>query len=217
LYVPAIPDSGSEINLMSWSYALEKGFHIQQGKEVIEFADGSIAVTSGVVRVELKIRGKNPINHRSIPRTEFYLLDTLRHNLVVGEDPLDELEVFTKGQHLFFPIPATTGPVGVNRIRHLGTLDQVLSWVKKKIGRSRRRQEPSTSNGISMADPLADQRENDRREREEIRIAHLPIDQQENAITAEALRQAQYDNNAGANSPYFIAPGQTLRDGSGNG
>jgi len=46
-------------------------------------------------------------------------------------------------------------------------------------------------------DSLADQRENDRREREEIRIANLPVDQREGAIAAEALKQAQYGNTAG--------------------
>ena len=50
----------------------------------------------------------------------------------------------------------------------------------------------TASNGNLMPDYLADQQENDRREREEIRIAHLPTNEQENAIMAEALRQAQY-------------------------
>jgi hypothetical protein len=54
----------------------------------------------------------------------------------------------------------------------------------------------TVSTQVLPNDDLADQRENDRREREEIRIANLPVDQREGAIAAEALKQAQYGNTA---------------------
>jgi hypothetical protein len=55
----------------------------------------------------------------------------------------------------------------------------------------------TVSTQVLPNDSLADQRENDRREREEIRIVNLPDDQQQDAIAAEALKQAQYDNTTG--------------------
>lgn len=55
----------------------------------------------------------------------------------------------------------------------------------------------TASTQVSPNNSLADQRENDRREREEIRIINLPVDQQEGAIAVEALKQAQYDTTAG--------------------
>lgn len=55
----------------------------------------------------------------------------------------------------------------------------------------------TVSTQVLPNDSLADQRENDRREREEVRIVNLPVDQQEGAIAAEALKQAQYGNTAG--------------------
>jgi hypothetical protein len=39
-----------------------------------------------------------------------------------------------------------------------------------------------------------DQRENHRRDREEERIASLPLEEQDAAIEAEALKQIEYDN-----------------------
>ena len=143
LYVPSLPESGSEINLMTWRFALENGFQVQEGKQVIQFADGSVAVTTGVVRGELKAREDESLEFRRISKVEFYLVDNLRHDLIVGEESLEELEIFTNGRHLLFPIVNQMEPIGLNRIRHLGSFDRVLSWVKKKIGRSRRGQESS--------------------------------------------------------------------------
>jgi hypothetical protein len=137
-YVPATPDSGSEVNLMTQSFASRKGLHIEIAKEVVEFADGTVAVTSGVVRAKLAIRKNHNIEYRTIPTADFYLIDDLRHDLIVGEDSLEELRVFTRGQHALFPSPYTIGPAGLNRIRHLGAVDDVLSWVKKKISLIRR-------------------------------------------------------------------------------
>ncbi|KAF2822690.1 hypothetical protein CC86DRAFT_300401 [Ophiobolus disseminans] len=200
LYVPAIPDSGSEINLMTRRFAQKKGFSIEEGKEVVEFADGSVAMTTGIVRGRLEVRKyEGSLKLTRIPEVLFYLLENLRHDLIIGEDPLEELDIFASGQHLLFPAWDTTGPSALNRIRHLGTFDDVLSRVKKTLGRNRTRQLLSTPNGISVPNTFADQQENDRREREEIRIALLPIDQQGSAIAAETLRQAQYDNTSRSN------------------
>jgi len=137
-YVPAIPDSGSELNLMTRSFASRNGLHIKIAKEVVEFADGTIAVTSGVVRTKLSIRKDQTRKYRTIPTADFYLMDDLRHDLIVGEDSLEKLKIFTKGQHTLFPSPYTIGPAGLSRIHHLGAVGDVLSWVKKKISLIRR-------------------------------------------------------------------------------
>jgi hypothetical protein len=141
VYKAATPDSGSDINLMTQSHASREGLYIEPAKEVVEFADGTIAVTSGVVRAKLavgKVVMDNGTGYSAFLLTDFYIMDHLRHDLLVGEDSLEELEVFTKRHHVLFPSPYTTGPAELSRIRHLGVVDDVLSWVKKKISLIRR-------------------------------------------------------------------------------
>jgi hypothetical protein len=134
-YKVATPDSGSEVNLMTQRFAYSRGLHIEIAKEVVEFADGTIAITSGVVRAELAIRA---FERWPIPMADFYVMDYLKHDLIVGEDSLEKLKIFTEGQYALYPSRYTTGPAGLYRIRHLGAVDHVLSWVKKKISLSRR-------------------------------------------------------------------------------
>lgn len=142
-----MPDSGSEINLMTRSFANSRVLHIKKAKEVVEFADGTIAVVSGVVRAHLQInksRNYTSGGYRTNPTADFYIMDDLRHDVIVGEDSLEELEVFTKEQQALLFSPYAVGPAGLNLIRPLGAIDEVLSWLKKKICLIRRSHAPSS-------------------------------------------------------------------------
>ncbi|KAF2269357.1 hypothetical protein CC78DRAFT_453198 [Lojkania enalia] len=185
----AVPDSGSDIDLMTPRFAIENGLQISHGEEMLEFADGTVAVTSGSVQVELAVNNFESSITR-IPAVNFYLLDNFIHDVLIGADSVEELEVFTKNQHALVATSDSSGPLGLNRIRHLGALDRIVSWVKGKI--SKMQNQDATSND-TMENTLNDQYENDRRERETLRIAHLPLDEQESAMDAEARRQAEYN------------------------
>lgn len=87
---------------MSHLFALEHGSKVQNEKAVVEFADGSVAVTLGAVQVDLAVRKRDSTEFRRVRKAVFYLLDGLRQNLIVGEDALEELEVFTKGHCSLF-------------------------------------------------------------------------------------------------------------------
>lgn len=135
--VLATPDTGSEVDLMSPRFALERGLSIISGsKEMIEFADGSVGVTSGTVQATLQVivEGINTSFVQSIIFVDFLLLDTLVHDVLIGEDSLEELCVFTDHQNSLYPVTDMTGPLGLNSIRYLGAIDRTLKWVKEKLG-----------------------------------------------------------------------------------
>jgi hypothetical protein len=133
----ATPDSGSDIDMMSPYFASERGLKVHLEEDAIELADGSIATTTGFVRAEVSIDGSkafNPYTHlKSIATVDFFVLDSLAHDLIVGEDSLEELRVFTEHQHALVPAPHNSAPLGLNRIRYLGAVDRIVSWIKKKI------------------------------------------------------------------------------------
>jgi len=133
----ATPDSGSEIDLISPSFAAERGLTVYPGEEAIQMADGSIAITAGFVRVDMAVASINtssPNSHeKSFITVDLLLLDSLSHDLIVSEDSLEELQVFTEHSSALIPAPQESGPLGINRIRHLGAIDRIVSWVKKMI------------------------------------------------------------------------------------
>lgn len=137
----ATPDSGSDLDLMSPRFALERGFQIYHAEELMEFADGSVATTSGSVQVELAVHNSesSPLFSyvNNIPAVEFFLLENLAHDILIGQDSIEELEIFTRNQHALVPASDSTGPMGLNRIRLIGAFDRVVSWVKSKILRNR--------------------------------------------------------------------------------
>jgi hypothetical protein len=133
----ATPDSGSDIDMMSPSFASERGLAVYPGENAIELADGSIAITTGFVRAEISVVGIKAPHPGSYPKrittVDFFVLDSLTHDLIVGEDSLEELRVFTEYQHTLVPAPHNSAPLGINRIRYLGAVDRIVSWIKKKI------------------------------------------------------------------------------------
>jgi len=212
----ATPDSGSEIDLISPSFAAERGLTIYPGEEAIQLADGSIAITAGFVRADMAvapINASGPRSHqKSYITVDLLLLDNLSHDLIVSEDSLEELQVFSEHSSALIPAPQDSGPLGINRIRHLGAIDRIVSWVKNMvrgasssdgddgmytspwiIGRRFMTDIVTGDTNTSFPPQMIDQRENHRRELEAARIATLPDDEQQAAITAEASKQKAYE------------------------
>ncbi|KAF1969183.1 hypothetical protein BU23DRAFT_582818 [Bimuria novae-zelandiae CBS 107.79] len=188
--VLATPNTGSEIDLMTRQFASERGLFIQSATEMIEFADGSTAITSGFVQAKLDVIegvGVDVSPTRSIT-VDFLLLDNLIHDVLLGEVSLEGLCVFTEHRASLYPVSDATGPLGLNRIRYLGAIDRTVAWVKEKLG-IRGQQSMGTT---LTAQSHNDQHENYRREVEAARIAALSENEQETAIAAEAERQAEY-------------------------
>lgn len=145
------PDTGSEADLMSTTFAANRGFEVHPVKEHIELADGSIAVCEGFVRTTLSIG--TDFDSLGYPRSkvaaviDFFLLEDLTHDVVLGEHYVDELEIYTKNKHAVVLVGDTSAPAELNRIRMPGAIDKSLSWLKNKIGIT---SDFTTSQGKSM-------------------------------------------------------------------
>jgi len=133
----ATPDSGSDIDLISPSFARERGLEVYPGEEIVELADGSMSVTTGFVRTKLSIpsveMSSSVIALKNNVTVDFFLLHSLTHDLLVGEHSLEELRVFTDHQHALTCTPPNSRPLGLNRIRHLGAVDRIVSWIKEMV------------------------------------------------------------------------------------
>lgn len=71
---------------------------------MIELADGSISVTTGFVRANVLVH--IPDLFLVVCETiDFFLLEGLIHDLIVGEEALAELRVFSKCQQALIPDP----------------------------------------------------------------------------------------------------------------
>ncbi|KAF2107288.1 hypothetical protein BDV96DRAFT_653880 [Lophiotrema nucula] len=191
----ATPDSGSDLDLMSPRFAVERGLKVIDLVEKIEFADGSTTFTCGVVRVEIAIsNGEHGIAHipgRRIPVVEFHLLESFTHDVLLGTNTLEQLDIFTHNSHVLIPVADTDGPMRLDRIHVVGTLDRMIAWTKERINHQKKSRGPLTR--LPQGPLLDDQRENDRREREDRRIASLPPIKQAEETRDEARKRANYE------------------------
>ncbi|KAI1160262.1 T-complex protein 11-domain-containing protein [Nemania serpens] len=92
-FVAALPDTGSDVMIISRDYALRLGLKIEAGPEDIvevEFADGTTALTDGIVRDAVWSSGGHSI------RSDFLVLDNLCVDVVLSKDYLFEMDVFSK-------------------------------------------------------------------------------------------------------------------------
>ena len=99
--VHANPDTGSELDLMSPIYAHENMLNIEgleEDEDEVQFADGRTAKLLGKTRVSLDFyddRHKPPTGHKGHARI-FYILEGLTTDILLGEEVLFDMQVFTK-------------------------------------------------------------------------------------------------------------------------
>lgn len=104
--VHANPDTGSEVDLMSPSYAHENTLKIEaleEGEDWIQLADGRTAKLLGKTHVDLDFydgRYGSSTGYIGHSRT-FYLLDGLRTDVLLGHQILFDMHVFTEHEDSF--------------------------------------------------------------------------------------------------------------------
>jgi hypothetical protein len=133
----ATPDTGSEIDLISPQVVSELGMSVLPGEEILQLADGSKVVTSGYVRVSLSLQKSDAIageNFGVVSTTaDFYVLQDLTHRVLVGEETLGILRVFTENRHSLISADAAEH-YGLSTIRHIGTADRLWAKAKSILG-----------------------------------------------------------------------------------
>ncbi|CAN9391496.1 unnamed protein product [Alternaria alternata] len=120
----------------------------------------------------------------------------LVHDLIVGEEVLEELKVFGNYYHALISTSNESKSLELKGIRHLGAVDRIVSKMKNTFGGPR--SGSGTDGAIEVNDSsfdalLKEQRENHRRECEAARIENLPTNEQQAARAAEAMKQEAYE------------------------
>jgi hypothetical protein len=118
--VSAVPDTGAEVSVMSASFARENGFHVnsdERHRVPFGFADGSTAEALGVIRDATWNYGRDKKAHL----TNFYVLEDLPVDVVLGNDFLCRTNAFVEHEDDFWHVETATSKDGfaLNLIRVL--------------------------------------------------------------------------------------------------
>lgn len=73
----AVPDSGSDVNLLAPSIASALKLRIEPLKEVLQLADGTMVTASGFVRASVSLHSPLTTEYRSAVHLDFVLLECL--------------------------------------------------------------------------------------------------------------------------------------------
>ncbi|GKT64830.1 hypothetical protein ColTof4_07228 [Colletotrichum tofieldiae] len=142
--VYALPDSGSEPNLLSLDYIVRRGMHDlvdMNDIRMIQFADGTIQKTMGSLRVNWVYTGSSADNDKwSEHFVEFHVLRGCVYDAIIGQDVLEDTDAFITHEGSFMDVYIESEPSGLN----------LVSWVPK----DHYGQGPPSREGISFRDRL---------------------------------------------------------------
>ena len=130
----ALADSGSDIDLVSPQFALDRKLEIYPSEHVIELADGSHIVSYGFIRTSISLG--THLDSADAPHSKVativdcFVLEGLSQDVILGEQTLDELRIFTENQHVLVLASDTNEAMELNRIHSRGRL---LTWFKKRL------------------------------------------------------------------------------------
>ncbi|EON68007.1 hypothetical protein W97_07154 [Coniosporium apollinis CBS 100218] len=97
-WIGACPDTGSDVMVMSRSYAKQREFHVERHTTCLEFLDGSFAYTDGVVRgVTWSWDGEDQSFE-----CDFHVLDNLPCPVVLSSDFLFTQNAFSAYEESFY-------------------------------------------------------------------------------------------------------------------
>lgn len=125
----ALPDTGSDILLVSSAYARKIGLAIDRDFEnwlEVEFADGTTAWTSGVVRdASWEVGGKTV-------RCDFHVLEELSVDVIVSNNYLFDLNIFSEYGGCFFDIDSEEDLFELCNIRLIGRYGDGLNVLEQE-------------------------------------------------------------------------------------
>lgn len=177
----ALPDTGSDVMLVSHDYAQKIGLTIDRNFEnwlEIELGDGSTTWTSGIARDVLwNVGGK-------VIQSDFHVLDDLCVEVVLSGDYLFEMRVFSDQRDCF--LESNSEEDVFCNIRLISRYGETLSDLEDEY-----LEDVTSPNAFS---PEMVQRELARRDHIRDEIFSLPEGGREAASQAEAERQHRWDD-----------------------
>ncbi|KAK5206521.1 hypothetical protein LTR41_007959 [Exophiala xenobiotica] len=200
--LPANPDTGSDLDLMSASYFQQSNFRLQElehSLHSVEFADGSTARLSGFVRVPFAMgSGGQPTHLR-----DFYVLEGLTTDILLGNGTLEDFDAFHAYKNDFFDLDEFDVRCDLHYIRWVsrsGNADFLESpfkdfkfMVPNRVSESEARYEKYLQ--------YQDDKETRRRSKTKADIAKRPPSQRQPALDSEQQLRRSYDQRRDA----FIA------------
>ncbi|KAF2493059.1 hypothetical protein BU16DRAFT_564350 [Lophium mytilinum] len=192
-HVDAIPDTGSDVLLISRAFAKKHGYQVQKSlRSELEFGDGSRTFTDGMV-TDLEWNYGDP--GTSYTR-DFHVLENLPADLILSNDFLFGTDAFRKNKDCFYDID---GPGATQN--HEFSLIKNIGWLSDRISSLLSRTSSKVSQGSITIRSEDDEirRELQRRDEADEAIAALPGEQQRLAQDAETLRRTTW-------TPETLAP-----------
>lgn len=124
----ATADTGSDLDLVSPSFAACRNFNVENSSLELEFADGSTGRTMGMIKTEFSI-GRVSDVVAFIPRSEersleIFVLDNLNADILVSADTTQALQAFSGHEDCFVPAIPRLGESNLNIIRYIGTVER---------------------------------------------------------------------------------------------
>ena len=137
-------DSGSHINLMSSAYRKKYGYKLDRRIECrkrVQLADATAAETIGQVEAELTL------NDGSTYLKSFDVLPGLMSEVLIGEDTLAELKIFTEHESSFIDVFSGERHFELNILSYLGCLN---GFLVRKLNPSNRRSQAEYQCELSL-------------------------------------------------------------------
>ncbi|KAK5164484.1 uncharacterized protein LTR77_009690 [Saxophila tyrrhenica] len=204
--VYALPDTGSDLMLISEAYATSNGFVIDtafEHQKDLQFADGSSGRTSGVVH---NLKWSYDDSKEEVSKVDFYVLDGLECDVLLSYDLLGETQAYTKHESTFIErdvvvILQDQKPFNTIAIRSEQSIAQKfrsrLSKRKKLDGQQAHTLEDLKSSGTAPMDAKAwgesRRRLLQRKEESELSLSKLPLADHQAALdTFKAIWEADW-------------------------
>ena len=138
-------DSGSHLDLVSSAYTKKYGYNVDRRRECrkrIRLADATTAETIGQVKVELML------HDGSTYLETFDVLPGLTSEVLIGEDTLDKLKIFTEHEGSFIDVLGGERHFELSILSYLGRVNEFLV---RKLNRSNRRSQYQYQRELSLS------------------------------------------------------------------
>ncbi|KAI0383181.1 hypothetical protein F5Y04DRAFT_250807 [Hypomontagnella monticulosa] len=167
----ALPDSGSEPNLLSWEYVKRQRWAVtsmnMQDQRLLQFADGSVGRTEGSITVRWafaprKGSSKSSQAARESVLIELHVLRDCPYDMILGQDVLEETDAFLEHQDAFEYVESDTAASATNLV-----IFASLKKKKKTTVRAHGTNPTAAESNNALHDELQRRAEIDRQQRRE--------------------------------------------------
>lgn len=214
------PDTGSEVNVMSWDFARRRGFSIAKDRFThVRFANGSFQSIIGKVTIpvsfgngiptQMLLKLVDPISGCARPSpqimcgadgevnygktasilADFYILEGLNVEIILGEDILATVNAFVRHHADFKQVALSTNES--RSLAPIGLMTRIERKFYEFIGQTKRRSEDT----MLQQEDIADSRELDRFDEERRRIQTLAGPEKEYAEIMNNGKRREYERS----------------------